>query len=61
MGYDGDGDKSWSWSWVLLSIDKVRAMEGSLGKLMNNKCLYFPKLLCQCWILGYLIGKGLFV
>ena len=45
---------------MLLCIDKVRVMEGSLGKSMNNKCLYFPELLRQCWILGYLVGKGLF-
>ena len=52
---------SHSQSWVLLCVDKVRAMEGSLGESTNNKCLYFPMLLCRRRVLWYLVGKGLFV
>ena len=47
--------RSQSQSWMFLCIDKVRVMEGSLGKSLNNKCLYFPELLCQHWILGWLV------
>jgi len=34
-------------------------MERSLGKLRNDKCLYFLELLCQCWRLEYKVGMGL--
>lgn len=43
---------------MLLCVDEVRVMEGSLGELMKNKCLYFPKSLCQCWVLGTWSAKG---